>query len=850
MKFVTLRVDGFGRLADLTIEFGPGLTVVTGPNEAGKSTIVECLLRLLFGFPKRHFTDDLKPFEPWGGGPYRATLAYALDDNRAFEVTRDFARPDVPTETVEADTRRRVQAFSGNKSASPGGAAFGISLDVYRKAAVMRAGDLGDSGNDGAARELSERLAAIVGSAGDASAADAVERLKKFYSEIGARGPNTPLGNAAGEADKANEALRKYREEHERFLATLTQRAELEDEIRDLTARHGRCDAALASVMLRSTRAQINAATEAKASLAIAMERRAGVVSASPDAATRKRDVEAAVEALRMAEQSVADADAWTASRDTDRESLQRSLDAANAALVEKRLSKTRIEAAIEAHEAAAAGRPPISAGILAALEREAETVDAAEGRERTASTSAAIARQRGKPSVAAAVLTAAAGFAALAAGSLEHAVWLDVLAAVLIVVALIAAAAFAKASRNRAEAITAAELASTEAAEQFARASAALAERCRTLGCANVVAVRAARTAQVESERLLAERAAAEEAATLLAGQRDAWQHRVDDFSARFTEQADARRRVGERLAAAQALLDEIGVPAGSLDERISRSRTLFDAGEEAARADAAVAEAHAALERALAGKTLESLDEDAMRYARDAAVGDPGEFADMTQPELEDELRRVDARLGDAKASLEGKMHLIADFDRRNPASAAELEENAALWSDRRFQLEFDRAAAKIAWETIEAIKDIVHADFTPRLNEAVARSAAAITAGRYDRAWIDQSDFSIRVRAPETGGTLDSGVLSTGTIEQLQFALRAALAGVLGSGERMPIMYDDALAHADDARLRAALEQAAAIAREGNQIVFFTQRGDVESLAVSEPDVRIIHLAGPAG
>ena len=140
-------------------------------------------------------------------------------------------------------------------------------------------------------------------------------------------------------------------------------------------------------------------------------------------------------------------------------------------------------------------------------------------------------------------------------------------------------------------------------------------------------------------------------------------------------------------------------------------------------------------------------------------------------------------------------------------------------------------------------------MHRDFTPYLNDAVGKSVAAITGGRYAQAWLDPADFRLRVQIPETGGSQEADALSTGTIEQFQFALRAALASALGSGEHVPILYDDALAHADDGRLKAALKRAAELSREGEQIIFFTQRGDVEELASLLPDVRLVRLAGPS-
>jgi len=46
----SLRVEGFGRLADQSFAFGPGLNVLVGGNEAGKSTLTAALVASLYGF--------------------------------------------------------------------------------------------------------------------------------------------------------------------------------------------------------------------------------------------------------------------------------------------------------------------------------------------------------------------------------------------------------------------------------------------------------------------------------------------------------------------------------------------------------------------------------------------------------------------------------------------------------------------------------------------------------------------------------------------------------------------------------------------------------------------------------
>lgn len=73
------RIDGFGIFHDAVVEDLPsGLTVVAGPNEAGKSTLLAFLRGALFGFPDRRST--ARRHEPVHGGRHGGAVTVAADD--------------------------------------------------------------------------------------------------------------------------------------------------------------------------------------------------------------------------------------------------------------------------------------------------------------------------------------------------------------------------------------------------------------------------------------------------------------------------------------------------------------------------------------------------------------------------------------------------------------------------------------------------------------------------------------------------------------------------------------------------------------------------------------------------
>ncbi len=50
MKLKKIEISGFGKLVNRSFEFGPGLNLIYGFNEAGKSTLQRSILAALYGF--------------------------------------------------------------------------------------------------------------------------------------------------------------------------------------------------------------------------------------------------------------------------------------------------------------------------------------------------------------------------------------------------------------------------------------------------------------------------------------------------------------------------------------------------------------------------------------------------------------------------------------------------------------------------------------------------------------------------------------------------------------------------------------------------------------------------------
>lgn len=83
MKIRQLHINRFGHFNECDLVFpGDGLQVIYGPNEAGKTTLLEFLRGLLFDFPAR------TPYDFGGQGEMAGVATLALRDGRTVELRR------------------------------------------------------------------------------------------------------------------------------------------------------------------------------------------------------------------------------------------------------------------------------------------------------------------------------------------------------------------------------------------------------------------------------------------------------------------------------------------------------------------------------------------------------------------------------------------------------------------------------------------------------------------------------------------------------------------------------------------------------------------------------------------
>lgn len=260
MKVRRISIDGYGRFAGRTLDFSPGLQIIIGPNERGKSTIRAFIGDMLYGQKKattqRAFDETNELRTPWETPDcYGGSLVYELRDGRQIEVTRNF---DKKREAVQVFDRTNAREITGdfellrNREVNFAQAHLGLTKDVFLSTATISHFSLEDLGDGDALNQIREKLLSLADTGEEHNSADATLRmLAARVQSIGqatARTKPLPAARArlqqlAQERAQAQAMLaevagtsERRRQVIEEVAALRKQRMELDEDLRVLEA--------------------------------------------------------------------------------------------------------------------------------------------------------------------------------------------------------------------------------------------------------------------------------------------------------------------------------------------------------------------------------------------------------------------------------------------------------------------------------------------------------------------------------------------------------------------------------------------------------------------------------------
>src|SRR5207247_9552954 len=146
MNLQRCRILGFGRLSNLELCFHAGLNLVFAPNEAGKSTLQQFRLGLLFGPSgddgphQRRSEAWVEKFAAWRNAEYGGILWCRLANGRDLEIDRAFGKEDSRAEIRTAGGEDITGSYEHRKNGDVvfAGAHLGMTKDLFESLAVVR----------------------------------------------------------------------------------------------------------------------------------------------------------------------------------------------------------------------------------------------------------------------------------------------------------------------------------------------------------------------------------------------------------------------------------------------------------------------------------------------------------------------------------------------------------------------------------------------------------------------------------------------------------------------------------------------------------------------------------------
>lgn len=269
MRFESAKAYTFGPFRNETLKLAPGMNVVFGRNEAGKSSWHAALYAGLCGMRrasgrKKWETEFVVRHRPWDGDRSWAVGAIiTLDDGRRVELHHDLARG-VASSARDVDLAGRDYANEIMFEGAPDGAQW-LGLDrrsFVMTACIRQAEILGLLSSPSELQDELQRAAAT--SDRDGTAAEALTRLRDFRAKsVGTRrAPTKPLMVTEKRVQNAREELEQAQAAHGNYLTHWMKVDELDRQARD---------AELKLCIARAARGA-NAASAASARLQRALE--------------------------------------------------------------------------------------------------------------------------------------------------------------------------------------------------------------------------------------------------------------------------------------------------------------------------------------------------------------------------------------------------------------------------------------------------------------------------------------------------------------------------------------------------------------------------------------------------
>ncbi|MFA0814362.1 MAG: AAA family ATPase [Anaerofustis sp.] len=799
MIITKLELTAFGKFSNTVIELKSGLNLIEGYNESGKSTLHSFIEGMFFGFFKpysknKQYTDDYEKYLPWSGPDYRGALEYIHDGN-AYRLERNFHKSTESVRLYDIKTGKDLTdmlAFDPVQKLPRASQHLGMSSTLFRN--TVSIAQMANATDNDLAKEFGDLLINVQSTRDTAvSVQKAVDRLQKSKNEFGTKkqsksllGSNSlRLDQLLSEQSAAEKIEAECKEKYLRLRHLEEQKKQLsekkndirQDEERTRIAEMSRRYQRYIQMDKRAEQLQKNFVdqpiiTETQFETYQQTLAKYDLTQRNDALLSTKRDLaEKTLLQMRSGEPDRNAAETYS-----QQEMLQ------DSALLEKRLNQKEEYAEKQTDKQ------------TSSLSKKYQTL-----------------RNREKLFSLSGTAFTALGIASAAFGYFSDSsfyFWAAGLGAVGIVLLVLWGITATKKSElepyfDRYDTMK------IRTTNMLVMCEIDIEQLKQKYRCDSVPQLQSIlRQAQAIREQKI-------ESDKMILTQQQSIKNLTDELSRNREEMEQYRALMLQILAQAGVSSPE------ELKQAIlaQRQQNIYKADYEATRQS---------MEELLRGTTENEL-KNAFEIAREMGISgsEPaGTITSDLMEETNEELLNITAQIASLRASIKEAETMIRPL--------AEIEEDILKTQAIVEQCEEEIAAYELAIKTISNISEHIHGDFAETFNRHVSDIVQSVTNGKYSDVRVS-NQIEIKVMDRTAGKLADIGALSAGTIDQMYFSVRFAIADLILENQDVPIILDDCFVQYDEIRLKQTLAFISAQS-EHHQIILSSCRTDEKEVLLA--------------
>ena len=234
-------------------------------------------------------------------------------------------------------------------------------------------------------------------------------------------------------------------------------------------------------------------------------------------------------------------------------------------------------------------------------------------------------------------------------------------------------------------------------------------------------------------------------------------------------------------------------------------------------------------ALENLLAGSSEDEMKQTRRNNASELLKLDGGwgekklDYINFSDEEINeiaqiDELRRDVNEKKEKRAELSGRVNESANVGR----NVIGLEETLESLQEQYNKLVYKASVVETLKKYMSETDDEIKARFAPQVAEKMAPWLSSVTNGKYSSMSLN-ADLELAVKVPETDTFVDVDKLSRGTQDQVYLGMRLVIGDLISGEKNVPVFLDDTMHTFDAMRLASAKTVFDEVAQERQVFIF---------------------------